>query len=246
MTLQTYDKFPSLEIKYLGPPLDEGPLPMVIYFSLCATESLLNDPYHQPTQFFPKEFRTVSITLPGHGEGFDKFKAMQYWADHLEELVTFIEKTHQLIDHFKEKNWILPNKLGVMGLSRGAFIASHLAAHPEVNALLGFAPVSNLEALNEFKDHPNQKIIQALSLDHQLENLKNKHIRYYIGNRDERVQTTAAFAFTQKLVHLAYNSRIRSPQVELYITPSVGQLGHGTLPHIFEAGAGWLKKQIVI
>jgi esterase FrsA len=48
---------------------------------------------------------------------------------------------------------IQKDKLAVMGLSRGVFIACHVAAAiPAVSTILGFAPLTNLCAIKEFSD----------------------------------------------------------------------------------------------
>ena len=246
MNLKSYTAFSPLEIMFIGPSLEEGPKPCVVYFSISANESLSLDPYNQPALYLSShECRVFSITLPGHHDGQDKFKAMTYWATHLEELETFIEKTHGLIDHLLEKKIAHKNQIGTMGLSRGGFIATHLATHKEVNATVSFAPVTQLTSLVEFQDQPNPHLLESLSIKNNLIHLINKPLRYYIGNRDTRVGTKSAFLFTEELSECAYQNRVRSPQVELFIVPSIGQFGHGTLPYTFEDGAKWLKKQIV-
>ncbi len=245
MRSTSYTHFDDLDIEYIGPPIDEKEHPCVIYFSLCANESLNLDPFNQPALFLAKHnTRVFSITLPGHGGSFDKYSAMKHWAKHLDELEKFIESTKKFVDHLVEKK-LAPAQIGVMGLSRGAFIATHLAVHPHVSAALGFAPVTSLALLREFRIHSNSADLEKLALENQLDALTQKKIRYYIGNRDIRVGTKQAFDFISKIANVAYEARIRSPTIELFITPSTGQYGHGTLFHTFEEGSSWLKKQIV-
>jgi len=246
MSLNTYDLFQPCQALFLGPSIDRGPKPCILYFSLSARESLSLDPYNQPARCVASgDCRIFSITLPGHHEGQDKFKAMAYWSKHLDELNTFIENVHLFIDHLVKENVAPSKQIGTMGLSRGGLIATHLATHEAVIATLGFAPVTNLKALEEFSNLDDPTILDTLSLENQLDYLVDKKVRYYIGNRDVRVNTRSAYDFVEKLAEHAYQKRIRSPHVELYITPSVGQSGHGTLPHTFKEGAEWLKKQIV-
>lgn len=241
-----YPHFNDLDIEYLGPSIDEGEASTVIYFSLCAKESLSLDPFNQPAMFLKnKNFRVFSITLPGHGRDYDKYKAMQYWADNLEELLTFIQNVKKFADHLIETKVTKPNNIGVMGLSRGGFIAAHLATHPHIKAALGFAPVTDLNSLNEFQNHDNDNIMKKLSLDSTLGSLINKKVRFYIGNRDVRVNTACAFNFISQIAEAAYHERIRSSNAELIVGPSIGQYGHGTSPQTFEDGASWLEKQIV-
>lgn len=246
MNLKTYNFNDELEIRYVGPDITSGPMPLILYFSIRAQESLTLDPYNQPVHFVEgNDLRVFSITLPGHFEGQDKFKAMKYWSEHLDELDSFIQKSHSFISHLVDKKITEDQKIATMGLSRGGLIATHLLAHQNISASLSFAPVTDLKALLEF-DHPKpENFISKLSLENQMEHLYAKKIRYYIGNRDLRVGTKSAFHWVESLANYAYDQRVRSPQIELFIVPSTGQFGHGTLPHTFEEGAKWLKKQIV-
>lgn len=239
MSTQAYPHYRDLDVRFLGPTLDKGPLPSVIYFSICAEESLSLDPYNQPAKVLEKEgLRVFSITLPGHGEGFDKMKGMQYWAEHTDELMEFIQKSKEFVQHLSKN----ASSIGTMGLSRGGLIATALAAMKEVKAVVGFAPVTDLSALSEFE---GQSVDEKLNLKVLFPDLMHKKIRYYIGNRDLRVKTERAFNFILELANYAYEQRVRSMTAELFITPSIGLQGHGTLPETFEEGAIWLKKQIV-
>lgn len=241
MSIKPYLDFNDLEIKYIGPDIEQGASPSVIYFSLCAQESLELDPFNQPALYLAgQNLRVFSITLPGHGMGFDKYQGMEYWANHLEKLKSFIEKAHTFVSHL-DKQKLLVGPLATMGLSRGAFMALQIGTHDKVGAILGFAPVTDLGSLVEFKG----KDVDHFALKNHYSNLMNKKVRCYIGNRDMRVQTAAAYQFTESLADFAYHQRIRSPSAELFIVPSVGQHGHGTLKPTFEEGASWLKKQIV-
>lgn len=239
MSAKIYPHFSDLDIRYIGPDLDMGPLPSVIYLSISAAESLSLDPYNQPAKVLEKEnIRVFSITLPGHGHGFDKTKAMNYWAKHTSELLLFINETKKFVLHLSKH----ATNIGLMGLSRGGFIATHLAVMPQVRAVLGFAPLTDLAGLSEFE---NKNFEDALNLKHLYKDLIHKKIRYYIGNRDLRVGTERAFNFIFDLSDYAYHERIRSMSAELFILPSIGLHGHGTLFETFQEGAIWLKKQIV-
>ena len=238
-----YSSFDGLEVEYIGPSIQEGIAPTVIYFSLCAHESLSLDPFNQPALALQKEgVRVFSISLPGHGDGFDKYQAMQYWADHLDEVQVFIKKVKDFTSHLVEEQLASAGEIGVMGLSRGGFIALHQATQGEVKAALTFAPVTDLNGLVEFKNSSSK--LESLLLKNEVDHLIKKKIRSYIGNRDTRVGTENAFWLTSQIAEKAYEARIRSPQVELFIIPSTGQYGHGTLKKTFEEGAFWLKKQI--
>jgi len=223
--------YPSLA--YVGENLNSGPLPAIIYFALSKEDSLNLDPYNQPV-------------LPCHGEGYDKKDAISNWADLFQDqplfFSEFINECVQTIQTLIHDQVIDPEHLAVAGLSRGAWIAVHVAAKiKEIKTILGFAPLTTFDFLPEFKNID----CKNLNLNSLKNNLINKNIRFYIGNRDLRVGTKECFQFINDLTEIAYFEGVRSPQLELYISPSVGHLGHGTLPHIFEDGANWLRLQLL-
>ena len=63
-----------------------------------------------------------------------------------EDLISsFIKKVEVVVQELENRQLLIPGKLGVLGLSRGAFIAAHAAAKiPNINPILGFAPLTKL------------------------------------------------------------------------------------------------------
>jgi dienelactone hydrolase len=240
----------ELEIFYAGPNLSKGPLPAVIYFASTAQESLTLDLCNQPVQCLANDdIRFFSFTLPGHGEGIPNAKMMFDWSEKIEQgqdiVGDFVRKAKHNIDYLIEQGYIDPSHLAVSGLSRGGFLATHLAAHDErIKTVLGFAPLTSFEALEEFHAIIERPLVQALDLRSIVDKLVNKHLRFYIGNRDLRVSTEACFRFIMQLTETAYQTGVRSPLVELIIGPSIGHKGHGTAPHVFADGMNWLKQNL--
>jgi len=232
----------------IGPPLEEGPLPALFYFSLSDEESLHLAPFNTPvTLLGGKPLRIFSITLPAHGPGFDKHKAIAQWAEWIGEgkkpLVDCIESICKTIDSLYEKNLI--TTLATAGLSRGAFFATHIAAcEPRVRAVLGFAPLTDLSYAKDFAAIKEDPHVKTMALHHLVPSLINTPIRFYIGNRDTAVSTSHCFQFIDHLANTAFDNGIRSPRAELVISPSIGHRGHGTPAHIFEAGANWIWDQL--
>jgi len=228
----------------LAPLLTKAPLPTVFYFALSAKDSLETDPYNQPTRFLhSEECRIFTVTLPGHEEGRRPENAITYWAEKMKEgtdlLTPFFQEVKTGIDYLQNENLILDGKFGVMGLSRGAFIASHVAALcPEIRFILGFAPQTRLSQAKEFQEGPD---ISHLDLKNLVPKLYDRTIRFYIGNLDKRVGTKNAFELICDLAEEAKNRRIRSAPIELIIGPSIGFQGHGTGPDVFQAGSDWIK-----
>jgi esterase FrsA len=232
-------------IYFTGPDISEGPLPALIYLAISAEESLTLDPYNQPVQFLQgKHIRVFSFTLPCHESPLNKMHAIQCWANELKKnenfFYEFIKACSNTIEDLINENIIDPKNLSVAGLSRGAFLATHLAAeNKDIKHILGFAPLTSLTFLEEFIDYPDSEEYDLKNLTMQL---INKKIRFYIGNHDTRVGTEKVFEFINYLSKAAFEAGIRSPQIELIIHPSVGHKGHGTLPHIFQDGINWLLK----
>jgi len=239
----------GVPIYYLGPELEVGPLPAFVYFALAGDESLHLPPYHQPAEILKAHpLRIFSFTLPGHGEGYDKFTAMSYWAEQMllgrYLLEVFFEQTAQALTWLVQQQIILPEALAVGGLSRGAFVATHVAARqPLVKTILGFAPLTHLSLLPQFQSlQERAQSLDLLSLIPQLHHVKN--FRFYIGNRDTLVGTESCFHFVQQLVEYAYKQHLKQA-TELMITPSIGHQGHGTAPHIFAEGSAWIQHHLL-
>ena len=234
---------PGVALYHTGPPLDHGPLPSIFYFALSGPDSLTLDPYNQPVQFLSEKWiRFFSLTLPAHESGLSPHNALSVWADDMQKQIDvlgdFFDQAKQAVDFTVKQRFVDPHKLGIAGLSRGAFIAAHLAARdPRFQTMLAFAPLTKLEKAKEFsamQEHPLVKALDAFALAPLL---ADRRIRFYIGNKDTRTDTHSCYEFA---MHLVQTSSLRSPQIELIMSPSIGQMGHGTSPEIFRQGAEWL------
>ncbi len=228
---------------FTGSSLNQGPLPAIFYFALTAEESLSLDPFNQPVQYLSdKPLRIFSMTLPGHGLDLPATQAIAYWAEHLANnndiLSSFITQAKNAVDYLISEKITIPGKIGVAGVSRGAFIASHLALQSDhIPYICGFAPVTDLALSEEFQNLQNNPLIHKLKITDQL---SDKTVLYTIGNRDTRVSTRACFDVIEKTTERAYEKGERSPPIELIIHPSIGRFGHGTPEKIFHQGAEWL------
>lgn len=234
------------KVEFLGPPLDAGPLPAVFYFALSAHDSLHLDPYNQPAVFLSSSRLLIfSMTLPGH-DVLPPTEALRFWAEEIHHgrnvIQTFTHEIADYIHHLIQNRIVDPQKIGMMGLSRGAFIASHAAALlPEVSHILGFAPLTQLDIVKEFEGLD----VDRWDLTHLTEKLYDRSLRFYIGNRDKRVGTEHCYQFVSELAETAYQNRISSSPIELIMGPSIGHQGHGTAPHVFQQGASWLSQKLL-
>lgn len=237
-------------IFYQGPDLQLGPLPAVLFFALSAQMSLFENPFNQPVLHLIRQgIRVFSWDLPFHGPGLDPHDAMRKWAHEFvynpSFISDFLELCRHHINYLIEEGLVDPLHLGVAGLSRGGFVATHLAASDSrLKTVLGFAPLTQPKPLEELQSFPELSFDQ-ISLTAIAEKLIHTRLRFYIGNHDQRVGTDACFHFIHHLTEVAFNHGIRSPAVELMIYPSIGHKGHGTPPHIFHEGADWIKQQLI-
>jgi prolyl oligopeptidase family protein len=237
---------PDLPLYHSGPPLDYGPLPSFFYFALSGPDSLTLDPFNQPVQFLQgKMIRVFSMTLPGHEANLPAKNALRLWADDmaqgLDPVGSFLDSCAAAVEFAIRERFADPKRLAVGGLSRGGFIAAHAAARDErFRFLLGFAPLTRLSSLKDFVSMQDR--VKELDLENLSLNLSNRHSRFYIGNRDTRVGTRNCFDFAMSLVEAAHAQKIGAPQVECFITPSIGKDGHGTSMEVFQEGAAWVAK----
>lgn len=235
---------------FTGPPLDQGPLPAIFYFALAGDESLELDPFNQlVVHLHNAPLRIFSMTLPAHGPGFDKTHGVSVWIEKLQHgidlLTPFFHDAVKQINFLISSHIIDARHLGLAGLSRGAFVAMHVAAlEPRVRAILGFAPLTNLTYYKERVHKGKEEVLHAFDLRHLTPKLYDRHVRFYMGNHDTRVGTAECFQFVKELVEKGVENRVRSPQVELFIFPSIGFKGHGTPQSLFEEGADWIKEKV--
>lgn len=239
-----------IPLYYLGPDLDEGPLPCVFYFALSAKESLLIDPFNQPvSHLLNSALRIFSVDLPFHGEGLLATEAMKHWAQAFAQgidiLGDFLCNLKDSIAILLSTGSIETSRIAVAGLSRGGFIASHIAARfPEISTLLTFAPLTHLEAVLEFDFLSPSPLIKNLNISHLTDALSTKAVKAYIGGRDTRVGTDLCYKWIRTLIETAHTKNIRSPHIEFVLKPSIGHQGHGTSRDSFEEGANWLMQQL--
>lgn len=233
------------DLQFIGPPLSEGPLPAIFFFAISGRDSLHLDPFNQPVSHWKKfPIRIFSMDLPAHGPGEDKMEAMAAWSEGLtRDPIGYFEPFFFRFGVVLEQlsGVIEPGRLAVAGISRGGFIATHLAArYHQIKAVLGYAPAVKLMELNGFPAEA-----ERWDLEHLIPKLLNVKLKFYIGNRDIRVGTGPAFHFCQQLAEQKFKNGERSPQVEFSMFPSIGHKGHGTPPEVFLEGAEWARQALL-
>ncbi|CRX39142.1 alpha/beta fold hydrolase [Estrella lausannensis] len=237
----------NLEILELSSDAADKSVPVVVYFALSAESSLTLDPFNQPVlELAENKVRCLSFTLPHHLRGDNPQDAMHKWAESLLQNPHFLDNYVQAVirdlEYLEREGVLNLNKTALMGLSRGGYIALRVAAElSEIGATLAFAPLTGFPQLAEFQERFPSALMQAQSLTNFIPKLAGKTIKILIGNRDTRVGTRASFEFMEALVEECFSKGIRTPPVEMTVTPSIGHKGHGTSPDSFKEGARWLK-----
>ncbi len=237
-------KVGEIEFSYFGPNLTEGLLPSIFYFALSAKDSLTIDPYNQPISFIDNQkFRIFSCDLPEHEADKSPYDAIGKWIEKLSKgddlLTCFFDKLFDAFHLLKDKGQIDFNKIAFMGLSRGAFVATHIASRfTESIPIVGFSPLTLLSEVKESKEYGWGS--NHLDLPSLYSKLFNKQIRFYIGNRDTRVSSKNCAHFILELADRAYDAGFKSAPIELKIFPSIGYMGHGTPKTIFQDGASFI------
>ena len=236
---------PDIALYHCGPVLDHGPLPSLFYFALSGPDSLSLDPFNQPVQFLRgRMIRAFSLTLPAHESGLPAAEALKAWAEDysrgFDSLGNFLDSCFAAVDFAVRERFADPEKMAIAGLSRGGLLAFHAAARDErFRFVLGFSPITQLHKAKEFASLQENPLVRSYDAVNACDALSNRHVRLYIGNRDTRVDTRSCYEFAMALADRAHHKKIRSPQIEFYMTASIGQMGHGTSPEIFHRGAEW-------
>ncbi len=237
-------------IYYQGPSVEAGRKPAVLFFALSAQMSLFVDPFNQAViRLAQNDIRVFSWDLPFHSQEQDPNEAMRQWTQEFQRNPRFVDDFMDLcqenVNYLIGQGWVNSDTLAVAGLSRGGFMATHLAARDSrFKIVLGFAPLTQPQPLEEI-EHISINLLERIALSSLAPQLIHKQLRFYMGNRDTRVSTDACYQFIRTLTDTAFAQGIRSPQVELILYPSIGYKGHGTPPFIFEEGADWIKRQLI-
>ena len=222
------------------------PAPTLFVFALSAKETLGSIKYRQSgNQLTDRGFLLVSLDLPCHGadrrlrepEGLAGWRAR---VDSGEPLVEpFVRRASAVLDYLVKHKYSDSNHVAACGTSRGGFAAMHFAAaDARVKCVAGFAPVTDLAALSEFKDVSDLSAIAKLSLASQADRLAGRPVWIAIGDADQRVDTDRAIALSRSLSTAARQQKLPSG-VELHVLPE-GR-GHAEPRGSAEAGAEWIE-----
>lgn len=232
----------------IGPPLQNGCHQTILYFALSKKESFFVDPYNQPIEPWKEgNFRIISFDLPFHGEGLDSHRGMDAWQDTFKSvgdpLTPFLDQVEDFIRHFLKEE-LEQSKIGLAGLSRGAFIALNLSRRFSTSLpIVSFAPLLSLERSKEFSTLTPSLVKEFHPILH-IDKICQHRFLFTIGNNDTRVHTEETICLVEALIALAKEKKIRQIPIELHMHLSIGMYGHGTPKKVFLEGARWLIDQL--
>jgi dienelactone hydrolase len=254
----------GIEFGLLGSKRD-APAPTVFVFSQDHRTTLTV--IETARLLAARGFLCVSLDAPCHGkDNPEKFtNALAGWAERLKNggdlIHGFTAKCRKVLDHLIAEGYADPSRIAACGQSRGGFLALHvMAADPRISAAAAFAPVTDLLALGEFKGLERSAAVTSLALAKSADRLAGRPVWICIGNKDRRVDTDAAIAFTRAVVEasVAQNKpalvelRVVSPAPYLEIWATLPEKerqsrlskGHFTYPTAHQDVAAWIEAQL--
>jgi len=225
------------------PPADK-PAPTLLLFASEGMETLAVEPYCLVGQLLhARGWNVVSLDLPCHGADrrAGEPTELEGWAARTaasEDFVAaFQAQVNDVVGYLIQSGAADPARITVAGTSRGGFMAFHSAArNPQICAVVGFAPVTDLRALNEFSGQENNPLTERLALVNTVEPLRGRAAWITIGNADTRVDTGKAEAFAHALVSDRSAQNLGN-DITLRVVPAPG---HTSLPEWHEDAADWL------
>jgi dienelactone hydrolase len=224
-----------------------------------SLETMETDPHYTDAGrlLIPYGFIGVALDPPAHGEDLRPGEprgmagGMVAWRQRLERgedfITPFVDHARRVLDYLIKEGYADPTRIGAIGISRGGFLAGHLAAaDSRVKVIVGLSPLVDLTALTEFGGTPSAAAAEKLSLIHLVPKLAGRSVWLGIGNTDTRVDADRVIAFARALVHASVGQKDHPiVPVELVVGQSVhaGSFGHYAVEQADTLAANWILKQ---
>lgn len=209
--------------------------PSIIVVGSDLEYSLTNDEINEVGRLLgPKGVASFALDVPCHGadarpgepDGLNGWRAR---LDRDEDFVLpFTKKVAAIIDFLVAEGYSDPNRIAVVGTSRGGFMGLHaMAADPRICCGVAFAPVTELTVLGEFKGLENHELTQSIALNKVADRLAGRPLWMCIGNHDERVGTDHLIEFSRRVVAASFFQNKPAP-VEIHVMQTEGHRIHAT------------------
>ena len=235
--IQTLEATGGVKFALLG---RKPPAPTPTVFCFGAADDMLTTP---ELRFLSERgYLCVSLDLPGHGGNrkHGEAKGLVAWRHRIEAKEDFVTEFHQkiakVLDYLIAHGYTDPNRVAIIGSSRGAFIGYHYAASdPRVKCVAGLAPVTELEVPREFAGMDKDPMCRSLAVINRAKQFGPQKLLVIIGDQDERVGTDRAIAFARQVSKVALKAN-----VELHVLHE--PLGHTIPKGTWELTEAWITK----
>jgi dipeptidyl aminopeptidase/acylaminoacyl peptidase len=219
--------------------------PTLLLLAGTAEDALTIGPYCRAGTLLHRQgWNVVSLDLPCHGADRrpGEPEGLAGWAARLaagEDVVAdFQRRVNDVLEHLTAAGLADPGRLAAAGTSRGGFMAFHAAAgNPRIRAVAGFAPVTDLLAVSEFRALESNPLANRLALANASEALADRAAWMTIGSQDDRVSTEKAVGFARAL-SAASQKRLLACDITLRILAAPG---HSSFPDWHDDAAVWLR-----
>jgi pimeloyl-ACP methyl ester carboxylesterase len=233
---------------YVLLPPHDGPAPTLFLFAWAGADTLMQEPYCLLGRHLHAQgWNVVSLDLPCHGADCrpEEPKEIVGWAHRTatgEDFVApFQAQVADVLAHLLATGRADPERIAAAGTSRGGYLAAQAAAScPQIRAVAGFGPVTDLRALTEFQGQDENPLLHRLALAQQVEALADRALWLIIGNHDTRVGTEQAIAFARGVTQAAVQ-RDLAPLVTLHVLATPG---HASFPAWHAEAAAWLGEAL--
>lgn len=227
----------GVKISMLG---KRGALQKTLLVFATSREDTFNQSYAYSTlawMMAEKKWLVVTLDLPCHGEDLrppepEGLTGWAYRLKHGEDVVAYHNgRVKKVLDYLIAQRYSNPDFIFVSGTSRGGFLSIHSSiADARIRAAIGFAPVTNLAFLDEFKfEAVPAPVASTMLLKNYAKTISFKPLRMWAGPSDTRVGTTCMVDFAGSL---SLNA-----DASLRIMPSVD---HNTPAPAYAEAADWL------
>jgi len=239
----------GIEFGTWGSTKRELPAPTLIVLATTIQDTLNSAYYrHCGNQLAKRGFLCVSINLPCHGDQRvdGEPEGLSGWshraARDFDFVAEFNNRLSKVLDHLVKQGMSDPEKIAACGTSRGGFLALHAAIHdPRVKCVAGFAPVTDLSALSEFKLTSKYQLVKKYNLINRANELAGRKVWIIIGDQDKRVDTDNAVQLAREISKESRKKNLPS-RVTLHVLPE--PRGHTIPAGADRMAADWILQEI--
>jgi dienelactone hydrolase len=205
------------------------PAPTLFVFATDTETSLSQEIYLKAGMVLGKQgWLCVSLDLPCHGAETREGEpgGLAGWRHRVDAgedpMDDFANRCRRVLDYLVSEGWTDASRVAVCGTSRGGFSALHFAASdPRVQCVVGYAPLTDLKALQEFRGAEDAPLVRRLAIANYADKLANRAVWITIGSTDERVGTDLAIATARAITAAAVAGNLPH-RVELHVLPAPG------------------------